>query len=376
MKDSDKKILLVIAAIAILVAVYFLVVSPTRDDIKALKQTNAQLETRLADLIAKEAQKDVLLQETEEAKAKFQEVLKDYPADLAQEVTVMFLKQTELDNEFIHRAVSLPRETQYYVLAGSASDNQNAVTTESEAADAEDESYIVSTIPYDVKYNGTYEGLKDYMQYIADYKYRMNISEISITFDPELEMCNGSLLLNGYAISGPGRVGDTVTVDVQEGKNNIFASLGGVSTKTTSEYSADNGQAIVSKHNIEMLLTNANNDSTSGIIVATNINNEDSYVTSTANEAVGLNIKVFSEDGKNFIEYSIGGKSYKEEVSSKDVTVYVKSSKRVDDDDKNQVLVNLDNTSGLSVYFKVVDDDATSPRFKIESKTGVSVVYD
>ena len=376
MKDSDKKILLVIAAIAILVAVYFLVVSPTRDEIKTIKNTNAQLETRLADLIAKEAQKDVLLQETEEAKAKFQEILKDYPADLAQEVTVMFLKQTELDNEFVNRTVSLPRETQYYVLAGSASDNNATVTTESEAAEAVDENYVVSTIPYEIKYSGTYEGLKDYMQYIADYKYRMNISEISITFDPELEMCAGTLVLNGYGISGPGRVGDTVTVDVQEGKNNIFASLGGVSTKTSSEYSADNGQAIVSKHNIEMLLTNANNDSTSGIIVATNINNEDSYVTSTANEAVGLNIKVFSEDGKNFIEYSIGGKSYKEEVSSKDVTVYVKSSKRVDDDDKNQVLVTLDNTSGLSVYFKVVDDDATSPRFKIESKTGVSVVYD
>jgi Tfp pilus assembly protein PilO len=376
MKDSDKKILLVIAAIAILVAVYFLVVSPTRDEIKAIKETNAQLETRLADLIAKEAQKDVLLQETEEAKAKFQEVLKDYPADLAQEVTVMFLKQTELDNEFINKVASLPRETQYYVLAGSASDNSEAVTTESEAAEAEDEGYVVSTIPYEISYTGTYEGLKDYMQYIADYKYRMNISEISISFDPELEVCNGALILNGYGISGPGREGDKVTVDVQEGKNNIFASLGGVSTKTSSAYAADNGQAIVSNHNIEMLLTNANNDSTSGIIVATNINKEDSYVTSTANEAVGLNINVYSEDGKNFVKYAIGSKSYTEEITSKDVTIYVKSSKRVDDDDKNQVLVTLDNTSGLSVYFKVVDDDATSPRFKIESKTGVSVVYD
>jgi len=376
MKDSDKKILLVIAAIAILVAVYFLVVSPTRDEIKSIKETNAQLETRLADLIAKEAQKDVLLQETEEANAKFQEVLKDYPADLAQEVTVMFLKQTELDNEFVNRVASLPRETQYYVLAGSASDNAEAVTTESEAEEMDDEGYVVSTIPYEISYSGTYEGLKDYMQYIADYKYRMNISQISITFDPELEMCAGNLILNGYGISGPGREGDKVTVDVQEGKNNIFASLGGVSNKTSSAYAADNGQAIVSNHNIEMLLTNANNDSTSGIIVATNINKEDSYVTSTANEAVGLNINVYSEDGKNFVKYAIGSKSYTEEISSKDVTIYVKSSKRVDDDDKNQVLVTLDNTSGLSVYFKVVDDDATSPRFKIESKTGVSVVYD
>ena len=376
MKDSDKKILLVIAAIAILVAVYFLVVSPTRDEIKSIKSTNAQLETRLADLIAKEAQKDVLLQETEEAKARFNEVLKDYPADLAQEVTVMFLKQTELDNEFVNRAVSLPRETQYYVLAGSAVDSTDTVTTESEAAEAVDENYVVSTIPYEIKYSGTYEGLKDYMQYIADYKYRMNISSINITFDPELEMCGGTLILNGYGISGPGREGDKVTVDVQEGKNNIFASLGGVSNKTSSAYAADNGQAIVSNHNIEMLLTNANNDSTSGIIVATNINKEDSYVTSTANEAVGLNINVYSEDGKNFVKYAIGSKSYTEEISSKDVTIYVKSSKRVDDDDKNQVLVTLDNTSGLSVYFKVVDDDATSPRFKIESKTGVSVVYD
>ena len=74
-------------------------------------------------------------------------------------------------------------------------------------------------------------------------------------------------------------------------------------------------------------------------------------------------------------ERTILRKSSEAEVVSPNVTIYVKSSGRVDSNDTNGVNLSIDNQTDLSVYIKVVDDDASSPRFKLGSKTGVVKVY-
>lgn len=79
-------------------------------------------------------------------------------------------------------------------------------------------------------------------------------------------------------------------------------------------------------------------------------------------------------DGKNFVKYEIGDKSYETEILTNDVTVYVKSSDRVDSDDTNGVKVSVDNSTTIPVYFKVVDD-STAGRFSLGSKSGTVKVY-
>ena len=88
-----------------------------------------------------------------------------------------------------------------------------------------------------------------------------------------------------------------------------------------------------------------------------------------------MTISVYEDGGKNFIEYSIGTQKYSTEILTSDVTVYVKSSARVDASDANGVDVSVQNTTTLPVYFKVVDDDTTSPRFKLVGRSGVVRVY-
>ena len=62
-------------------------------------------------------------------------------------------------------------------------------------------------------------------------------------------------------------------------------------------------------------------------------------------------------------------------INGNDVKIYVASSKRTDADDKNVAKLNINNKTDLSVFVKVDDDDATSPRFKMGSKTGTVKVY-
>ena len=356
MKESDKKILIVLGAIIILVAAWFLVVSPTRDDIKGLEAENETLRARLDDLIAKEQMKDQLEKETAEAKERFAAELVKYPADLNQETTVMFMKGVEQANEFLYDSIAMPKEKQFYVLGGQADENELQTEADAAAAAAA-ENYVATTCDYSVEYIGTYAGIKDFMDYVANYKYRMNISEIAISLDEETGLFEGQLITNAYAVSGPGRTPDTVDVTVPEGKENIFIGEG-VKIGGTGAFDTDNGQSIVANHELMMILDNANNDSTDGVIVAA-----DSKLTVT------------EEDGKKFVEYAIGNKKYKSEFTGDSLTVYVNSAARVDNDDKNGVDVVISNGTTIPVVFKVVDDDTTSPRFNVKTREGTVKVY-
>ena len=196
-----------------------------------------------------------------------------------------------------------------------------------------------------------------------------------VHFSYYTNICSGSLQLNAYAISGPDRVPETVDVNVKEGKDNIFTQSAGSSNAAASKYDTDKGASIVSNHNLMIYLNNAQNDSSSGIIVALDENDENTYVTSTNNSVEDLTITINEVNNKNVVTYQIGDKSYTAPITTSDLTIYVKSSSRVDTTDKNGVNVSVRNATGIGVYIKVADDDATSPRFKLASKIGTVKVY-
>lgn len=370
MTDTNKKILLTLLGVIILFATYMYVVKPKMSSIKTLESDIDELQARYDDLCAKEAQKEQLLAETEEFNKQFDETVSKFAPDLNQENTVEFLKNTELDNDFVNMSVSMPRDTVFYILG------QGAVTNQDEALDVDKDAYVAYNDNYNISYSGTYEGLKSYLDYILNYKYRMAIESISISFDEEAESpimeCTGAVTLNTYAVKHEDRIADIPKVDVEEGKENIFATEGEYmpASAAASDHDSDNGDSIVSNHNMIIMLNNAGNDTSSGIIAAASASNEATYVTSNENKVEDLTIAITEEDGKNYITYAIGSKSYKAEVLTSDVAIYVKSSSRVDDKDTNGVNVKISNDTALPVYIKVADDDASNPRFKLAEKAG------
>ena len=373
MTSTNAKILLALLGIGAIVAAVFLVAKPKNETCKTLQAEINDLQVRYDDLCEKEKHKDELLAETEEFNRQFQEELVNYPADLNQESFVMFLKGVEEAQEFNNVSVSLPKPSTFYVLGeGSAADG--AVVDE----ETSDDQYVVETTAYAIAYRGTYDGLKEYLDYVANYKYRVNLSTLNIAYDQEAENpideCNGTVTLNAYSISGPDRTPDVPTVDVKEGKEIIFEDITGGNRASTS-FDADEGASIVANHTLVVNLVNANSDTSSGIIVASNESDEATYVTSTSNAVEDLDISIEERDGKNYIKYAIGSKSYETEVLESNVTIYVKSSERVNSDDNNGVNVSINNETGLAVYIKVADDDSSNPRFKLGSKTGTVKVY-
>ena len=158
-------------------------------------------------------------------------------------------------------------------------------------------------------------------------------------------------------------------VDVPEGVSNIFQGGAGAPSVTTSSHDSGQGQDIKDDHDILIGLNNANGDSSDGIIVSAGSNK----VSSTANSIETVALSITDEDGK--VEVKLGDESYSFELTDTELTIYVESSKRVDNDDKNGIKLNVTNDTSVPVYVKVADDDNDAPRFALGSKTGTVKVY-
>lgn len=363
MSKNNLKLILFLLSVVMVGAVYMYVYKPNKESTDATKSECETLEKRLADLRAKDQNREQYEQDIVTYNEGIQDIIAYYPADLQQEVSVMFVKGIEEvhKEKFTVNSVGLGQPSQFYTFSGTK--GEDGTTAQ----------YTCYTAAFPISYTGTYAGIKEFIEYIMNYKYRMNISSVSIAYDAENDVASGSVALNAYCVTGGGREGDTVNVNVDEGVENLFIGGKGAAEQKTYKYDADKGASIATDNNVKILLNNANNDTADGIIVSAG--GEDTYVTSSANKVIAVDLTIKKEDDKVMLTYSIGTESYSTEITTEDVTIYVKSAARVDSDDKNGVKLNIENTSDLNVFVKVADDDTTSPRFAVGRKLGTVKVY-
>lgn len=376
LSKSNIKILLFIVAVAILGLTYLYVFKDNMSEADSIHSEVESLQARYDELMEKQKDREMYEEKTAEYNEKFNERLAYFPATLDQEISVMFVKGLTKDEgnlQFDVKSVGLGQPQSFYSLSAAASadvssgdaeetDTQNAVASGN---------YECMSAAFPLSYTGSYEGLKDFIDYIMNYKYRMNISSFNISYNASDDTYSGSVALNAYCITGGGREADKVDVDVPEGVSNIFLGGEGAATVTTSSHDEGAGEDIVAEHDILIGLNNANGDSTDGIIVSAGSNK----VSSAANDVETIDLFIKDEDGKNMVEVALGDDSYSFELTDKELTIYVESSDRVDSDDKNGVKLNVTNGTTVPVYVKVVGDDTSSPRFALGSKTGTVKVY-
>lgn len=372
LSKSNIKILLFIVAVAIVGLTYLYVFKDNMSTADTIQSEVDELQVRYDELQAKQKDRDMYEEKTAEFEQKFADRLAYFPAALDQETSVMFIKGVEKDEgnlQFSVNSVGLGQPDVFYSLsaAATASTSDDA----SEAATAATGDYQCLSAAFPISYTGSYEGLKDFIDYIMGYKYRMNISSFNISYNAQDETYSGSIALNAYCVTGGGREADKVDVDVPEGVSNIFLGGEGAATVTSSSHDEGQGADIASDHDILIGLNNANGDSSDGIIVSAGSNK----VSSTANDVETVKLSITDEDGKNMVEVALGDDSYSFELTDKDLTIYVESSDRVDSDDKNGIKLNVTNGTDVPVYVKVADDDTSAPRFALGSKTGTVKVY-
>lgn len=229
MSDRDKKVILILMIIAVVALPYVFVIKEKRVGIEGYKATNAELQARLDYLQSLDAERDNMVEETEDNDKARDAIIASFPADIIQENYVMYLLNTEWSSGFAPEGAPEGEYMRTYPVAIQAIEfNPNVVTPLSEDDDTDGLAFNtisnVSTIGYQMTGGVTqelteetcsYDTLKYLLDYIKDYNDPITYSHVTAQFDETTGIISGEIMLVQYAVSGEGRTPAPLDMDVE-----------------------------------------------------------------------------------------------------------------------------------------------------------------
>ena len=266
MSMRDKRILLMLLGIVVFVLGYFLVFQPQMTKAEEIEAQNAPLREKLNQLKEIEENQDYYVAETKKYNQRVTDYTNMFPADVKEEDAVLLGKGMEdklgmwifkmdfADQEFV---ASLDTSAMNDGSTGDDStlteqanqptqDQINEIEgtdeTESDTASAPDGIDLDSVALYRVKntmeFNGTYQELKDLVDYLASDASRLTIDSVDIDFSASTGDLGGTVVVNMYSMTGTGRTYTTPDISsVVLGTHNLFGTLTTSSKKSDSDSS-------------------------------------------------------------------------------------------------------------------------------------------
>lgn len=402
--NTEKAIIMIVVGVAIALLAIVYIAKPNYESAQSIAAENVTLQARLDELNEKQSHREETLAETAEYEEEYDTILNSFPADLNQEIIIMFLEGIHDSNEMNWQSVSMGREEQFYTLgsggadASIATDDTADTSTEASTEEASSEEQTTDVAATDgtattstglqcyraifpIAYAGSYESLKNVVNYVDTNSDRMTINSIDIAYDETNDVYTGNMELYCYAVKGEDRPERSVELnEIQTGVDNLFNTgyvEGAADTEGLNAYDENEGSAIETNYDFYAMLNPATSD-VSAKVVGQNGSGKDATVISDSSEGVSVLTYDFYENaGKVYCKYTLDNKkSYEAEVTSaEDVKVLLKSSAKKDSDDKVGVRVTINNTTSLPVYVKVSGDDSVSPRVTIAGTSGSVKVY-
>lgn len=411
MKITNSSKIALFSLIGILVIVFagIYFVKPNIEEKRTIDAECMELQTRLDDLLRKEADRPKYEAGIIEYENKYQEVLSSFPADLNQEISIMFLQGIKDNNDFKISSLGLGEKEEFYTLGtGGATTTLDASTGEEsaesteatseeaatdvasedtsaegelseEGASADPDALVCYRASLPMSYYGSYNSLKDVVEYIDTYSDRMTVSNLSITYTDD-GFYEGDMGVMCYSVEGESRPERNIDLNnVEIGVDNIFGGAAGVSTNAGSslnKYDDNDGIAIETSYDFYTMVNASSSDVSAKVVGQNGTGKESSVISNSDNTISTVNYEIYEKDGKNYCKYTLDdSKSYEAEITSADdIKILVQSSERKNEDDQVKVKMTINNQSTMPVYVKVSGDDAVSPRINI-SKTGLVKVY-
>lgn len=244
---GQRNLLLFLLGVAILVVPIRFLAMSNFDEKKSIDSDRQALETRYNTLKELDNNRQHYIDETESYQKQYQAIIDEFPSELYQDNTIMYLQGVKDDYKFNFPSVTMGAETLFYTLgSGAVGDVSVDGTSEEASTEATDvalddtavgESYNCYSASFPVTYEGDYKDVKDVIDYIKSGDFRMTLDEISISFDDQTGFYTGDMVITSYAVNGEDRTTDHADVNVQEGTTNIFGNPT-VNKTTTTEAAA------------------------------------------------------------------------------------------------------------------------------------------
>ncbi len=192
------------------------------DEKKSIEATCAERTSYYNELKEMDENRAVYLAAIEDYKAGYESILAEFPADLYQENTIMYLQGIKDEYSFDFPTVTLGEESLFYTLGTGASGDATLEDDTTTAAVGDTYECYAASFPTTYE-SASYDSIKDVVTYIEDYEYQMSVDSIDISYDEEDDVYSGKMTFTAYSVNGGDRTTEQVDVTVQTGKSNIFA---------------------------------------------------------------------------------------------------------------------------------------------------------
>lgn len=248
LSERDLKALLGLAMIVVAALAYFIGFKVFLESATVIKNENVQLETRLADLRQKDANKQNVIDQTEDYKKKIDELVMKYPSKVTPEK--VFYDMCDLDvklgkanytsvvaemNGLFYPAGSGDGTTESITEStnetqtGQTTDTvQNANVSENSTEHGFTSDGVVTVYKTQVTSqikDLSYSGLKAMIKAVKDYDGRMTMDSMNLKFAKESGLLEGSIVYELYALEGSPKEYVEPDIRMQSGVNNIFGTF-------------------------------------------------------------------------------------------------------------------------------------------------------
>lgn len=380
LSERDKKLLWILAILVVVCVPYFFVIRPTMDKITVLEREISSLKSdiKYRESLALGAA------DYENAAAKYavaeEELISKFPSDLLQEASLLFIHNTEQIVPISLYQVSFGDDVAAQVT--SAAEEKAIDEVEAATGDVTQDQVIADNTQTTslggglvgiqtqtrFAYDAGYTQFKDFLKYIMDYHDRMVITELEASYSGEMELVSGNFTLSQYALKGEGRTKvQYLEPNMIQGTTNVFKQASGV-FDVEMEDTPD----------FFILLNQPDADVDAIVVGQSNDVTENSYLTSSKNDAQEVKVYFEGEDGDYNAYYEIGKAKFDEEGidfhKEGNIELEIISSARLDDDDDVEISLNIINETDCIVKVKTTNDDEDDPRVTVKGTTGDVVI--
>ena len=245
----DRNILLVVAGVLVVLAVYFFVFLNLQEKTEALKQENQILDDVIVKLKDLDKNREQYLADTEQFKGENQEIKDEFPAGMKEDDDILYINGLEGSlGEYYASALGMPSAVNYEaaypvpetinvdeMLAGTttAATDTAAVADDTASTDGavlSDASAYTDVklyyVPVSTAFDVNYVSFKQLITAMAGDADKKSIEEVSLTYNEETGLLSGTMTSNFYYMQGTDEVYETPDVSgVSVGTSNPFRSV-------------------------------------------------------------------------------------------------------------------------------------------------------
>lgn len=205
--DSEKKLLFVVLALAILACTYFFYFTKTMEAAQAIEKTNVNDASTVATLEGMVEKQDQTQKETEQFKKTIAEIIEKYPVGIPQEKAIYLIQQMQ--------------DTIEELDITSVSFSMNNLVMNFTGDNAPSGRYVALSFPF----SATYSDFKTLLQYIASAKDRSTSPVVSAAFDESTGQLSGNVTYKLYYLTNTDKpYEDFPPTEIESGVENIFGT--------------------------------------------------------------------------------------------------------------------------------------------------------